>query len=130
MGPDETPEDLKELGNTLFKKRKYVDALRAYDRALEIDDRFLPALYNKGMTLLKLDLADEAMSAVKKGLEISPRSDRLLSLQEKCEKAIGKDRTPTFFIDGRRYRAEITHEELVDVLEEEFERIEGIQYLE
>jgi protein-disulfide isomerase len=36
--------------------------------------------------------------------------------------------TPTFFINGRKYEAELRYEELVDVLEEEFERIKGLQY--
>jgi protein-disulfide isomerase len=36
--------------------------------------------------------------------------------------------TPTFFINGRKYEAELSHEELIDVLEEEFERTEGIRY--
>jgi len=36
--------------------------------------------------------------------------------------------TPTFFINGRMYHGELTPEEMIDVLEEEFERIEGIQY--
>jgi protein-disulfide isomerase len=36
--------------------------------------------------------------------------------------------TPTFFINGRKYAAELSHEELIDVLEEEFEKIEGIRY--
>ena len=40
----------------------------------------------------------------------------------------GVNATPTFFIDRRRYRGELTSEELIDVLEEEFDRIKGIQY--
>jgi protein-disulfide isomerase len=36
--------------------------------------------------------------------------------------------TPTFFVNGRKYLAELFPEELVDVLEEEFDRIKGIQY--
>jgi protein-disulfide isomerase len=36
--------------------------------------------------------------------------------------------TPTFFVNGRKYQAELIPEELIDVLEEEFDRIKGIQY--
>jgi len=36
--------------------------------------------------------------------------------------------TPTFFINGRQYHGELVPEEMIDVLEEEFERIQGIQY--
>ena len=38
------------------------------------------------------------------------------------------DSTPTFFINGRKYNAELSHEEVIDVLEEEFDRIKGIRY--
>jgi hypothetical protein len=38
--------------------------------------------------------------------------------------------TPTFFINRRKYQGELTSEELIDVLEEEFDRIKGIQYLQ
>jgi hypothetical protein len=40
----------------------------------------------------------------------------------------GVEATPTFFVNGRKYDAELVLEELIDVLEEEFERIEGIRY--
>jgi protein-disulfide isomerase len=36
--------------------------------------------------------------------------------------------TPTFFINDRKYLAELTPEEVIDVLEEEFDRIKGIRY--
>ena len=38
--------------------------------------------------------------------------------------------TPTFFVNGRKYLAELTAEEVVDVLEEEFDKIEGVRYLQ
>jgi protein-disulfide isomerase len=36
--------------------------------------------------------------------------------------------TPTYFINGRKYDAELSYEELIDVLEEEYEKIEGVRY--
>jgi hypothetical protein len=36
--------------------------------------------------------------------------------------------TPTLFVNGRKYLAELTPAEVIDVVEEEFDRIEGIQY--
>jgi hypothetical protein len=38
------------------------------------------------------------------------------------------DATPTFFVDGRKYVAELSYEELIDILEERFEKVEGIRY--
>jgi len=40
----------------------------------------------------------------------------------------GVEATPTFYINGRKYNAELSHEEVIDVLEEEFDRVEGIRY--
>jgi hypothetical protein len=42
----------------------------------------------------------------------------------------GVNATPTFFINRRKYEGELISEELIDVLEEEFDRIKGIQYLQ
>jgi hypothetical protein len=36
--------------------------------------------------------------------------------------------TPTFFVNGRMYQGELTPEEVIDVLEEEFDRIKGLRY--
>ena len=38
--------------------------------------------------------------------------------------------TPTFFVNDRKYQAELSPEEVIDVLEEEFDRIKGIRYRE
>jgi protein-disulfide isomerase len=40
------------------------------------------------------------------------------------------DATPTFFINGRKYVGSLEFKELVDVLEEEYERLVGLVYLE
>jgi len=42
----------------------------------------------------------------------------------------GVDSTPTFFIDGRRYLGELEIHELVDTLEETYERSQGLVYEE
>lgn len=36
--------------------------------------------------------------------------------------------TPTFFINGRKFFGEMTPEEMIDVLEEEYERVTGVRY--
>ena len=39
------------------------------------------------------------------------------------------DATPTFFINGRKFVGELSAEELIDVIEEEYDRQKGIEYL-
>jgi protein-disulfide isomerase len=41
----------------------------------------------------------------------------------------GVDATPTFFIDGRQFFGDMDIEELIDVLEEEADRLAGVEYL-
>jgi protein-disulfide isomerase len=41
--------------------------------------------------------------------------------------ANGVDATPTFFISGRRYQAELETMQMIDVLEEEYERSSSAQ---
>jgi protein-disulfide isomerase len=36
--------------------------------------------------------------------------------------------TPTFFIDGRKYTGDLSIEELIDVLEEEYDRVTNVEY--
>jgi hypothetical protein len=38
------------------------------------------------------------------------------------------DATPTFFINGRKFYGDMTIEEMIDVLEEEYDRIQGVEY--
>ena len=40
------------------------------------------------------------------------------------------DATPAFFINGRRFAGDLGIGELIDVLEEEYERVSGREYRE
>jgi len=42
----------------------------------------------------------------------------------------GVQATPTFFINGRKYLGEMDYREMVDVLEEEYDRLQGLKYRE
>ncbi|MCP4600421.1 MAG: thioredoxin domain-containing protein [Proteobacteria bacterium] len=54
---------------------------------------------------------------------------RKLLVDSKKEGIVNKvDATPTFFINGRKYVGDINLREIIDVLEEEYERVKGIQY--
>lgn len=57
-----------------------------------------------------------------------PTTYKLL-VDSKKEGIINKvDATPTFFINGRKYVGDLNHRELVDVLEEEYEKLQAIHY--
>ena len=54
---------------------------------------------------------------------------RTLLVDSKKEGIVNQvDATPTFFIDGRKYVGDLTFEELVDVLEEAYDKAKGKQY--
>jgi 2-hydroxychromene-2-carboxylate isomerase len=57
-----------------------------------------------------------------------PASRRWLVEMKKEGIVNNVEATPTFFVDDRKYQAELIPEELIDVLEEEFDRIKGIRY--
>jgi len=57
-----------------------------------------------------------------------PASRRALVEMKKEGIVNDVEATPTFFVNGRKYRAELFPEEVIDVLEEEFDRIEGVRY--
>ena len=95
--------------------------------------RFWPFLlhsYKHFHDFCVLKQADWAMSA---GMEreafeqtVADPVTRELLVNSKKEGIVNKvDATPTFFINGRKYMAEINAEELIDVLEEEYERGNG-----
>ena len=68
-----------------------------------------------------LDLEKYQALAVDKGVR-----DQLVA--SKKEGIVNRvDATPTFFINGRKYAGELNYDELVDVLEEEFDRVTGVK---
>jgi hypothetical protein len=63
--------------------------------------------------------------------EMSDPANRRWLVEMKKEGIVnGVEATPTLFVNERKYLAELTPEEVIDVLEEEFDRIKGTRYLE
>jgi protein-disulfide isomerase len=95
--------------------------------------RFWPFLlhsYKHFDNFCMLKQSDWAISAGmdKKAFEetVADPVTRELLVNSKKEGIVNKvDATPTFFINGKKYLAEINAEELIDVLEEEYERSNG-----
>ncbi len=66
-------------GNTLKgfahdKLNEHDEAIKAYDKAIEINPQDSDAWYNKGVALDKLDKSDEAIKAYDKAIEINPQN--------------------------------------------------------
>lgn len=59
-----------------------------------------------------------------------PESHRRLVEMKKEGILNNVEATPTFFVNDRKYLAELIPEEVIDVLEEEFDRIVGVRYRE
>lgn len=65
---------LFNLGNTLFKKKQYDDAINAYDKAaVLVEDPILKAklYYNKGVVLTQENKLEESIAAYKQSLRIN-----------------------------------------------------------
>ena len=60
-------------GNELFDEGKYEEAIRAYDKSLEIDPRDTAVYYNKGNSLYALRQFDDAIKWYDKALELDPK---------------------------------------------------------
>jgi len=63
------------------------------------------------------------------GLAMADPATRDLLIASKKEGIVNNvNATPTFFINGRKYLGDLDKDELIDVLQEEYERVKGIQY--
>ncbi len=63
------------------------------------------------------------------GLVMANPATRDLLIASKKEGIVNRvDATPTYFINGRKYLGDLHKDELIDVLQEEYERIKGIDY--
>ena len=73
--PEKTAVEWYNEGIDLDNSMRYDEAIACYDRALEIDPKFVPAWSGKGYTLRKLNRYSEAIACYDCILEIDPKSD-------------------------------------------------------
>ena len=63
-----------ELGTALFKREKYSDAEKAYQKSLAAKADFLPVLVNYGKLQLQQKQPDKAVELLTKAIEVDPKS--------------------------------------------------------
>jgi tetratricopeptide (TPR) repeat protein len=64
-----------DSGNKYFDKAKYKEARIMYQDALQKDMRYGPAYYKLGLTAMKIGPMQEAVSALRKAVELLPAED-------------------------------------------------------
>ena len=73
---DKSWEALKEKGNVLFKEKRYADAIKFYEKALDINPNAEVLFSNKGTCKKCLKEYKEAIQDYKRALEINPKNTK------------------------------------------------------
>jgi tetratricopeptide (TPR) repeat protein len=66
-------------GNVLYNLGNYEEAIKCYDRALEINPNYVDALSNKAIIFANLDKVDQAIKYIDRVLEINPNDGGTLN---------------------------------------------------
>ena len=69
-------EALKERGNALFKEKRYEDAIKFYEKALDINSSIEVLYSNKGTCKKCLKEYKDAINDYKKALELNPKNTK------------------------------------------------------
>jgi serine/threonine protein kinase len=85
-----TSWELLNKGASLSALGRELDAIRYYDRALEINPRYAKAWFNKGASLFVLGRNDEALECNERALKINPRLAEAWSNKGVSLSAMGK----------------------------------------
>jgi tetratricopeptide (TPR) repeat protein len=90
-----TPEYLGNLGTMLLRQKRYEDALKAFDKAIQLKPEDAELWKHLGNTLLKLDRPDDALLTFQHVLKLNPhhrdaayKSGHLLHNQKRFEEAL------------------------------------------
>ncbi len=73
----QTAEALYRKGESLYNLSKYFDALKAFDKALEVDPKHFLSLFEKGRTLTAIGSFEEAIEIFKEAEKIDPDQENI-----------------------------------------------------
>merc|ERR1711871_950345 len=77
--------EAKDKGNTLYKEKKFDEALKAYDEAMEIDPKNIMIRNNKAAVYIELGETDKAIQICQDALEHAKENSIRLSYEEKAK---------------------------------------------
>jgi tetratricopeptide (TPR) repeat protein len=72
--PDQDPDHICSIGNSLNKSGKYAEAIVQFNKALAIDKDCSEAMFGIGYSLVKLDRFEEAIEWFNKDKDLNPSS--------------------------------------------------------
>lgn len=88
--PVESPKALYLLGNIWYDKRQYTEAIRAWERSTELDDRFPTVWRNLALAYFnKLDKKQEAVSLLERAFSLDSTDARVLMELDQLHKRMG-----------------------------------------
>ena len=88
-------------GGSLLKQKEYAEAVKQFDKAIEIDPKYDKAYYMKGYALTRLKDYPEAIAAYEKVLQIDPNDSKTIFALGKLYEVQGEGK---FIWDGRLTR--------------------------
>ncbi len=103
-GLGESKETFSDKGAALYSLRRYGEALAACEQALDIDQKYSKAWYNKALALRRLGRTEEALVAYDRALDLEPTLARAWS-----DKGVSLDAL------GRVDEALVAHERAVTI---------------
>ena len=106
-----------DRGIQLFQQEDFAGAIDVFQRAVEINPKFVEAWQNLAAAHFRMEAYDKAIEAAKKALELMPDSTQTLKLISVAYSAMGDEKTALEYQDKLKDRpdAEFSPEELYNM---------------
>lgn len=74
---------LKDKGIQLINNKQYKEALKAFNKTIDLKPDYYEVWFQKGVVLFELHLLQESLKALEKALEIEPNNPQALEIKQK-----------------------------------------------